>query len=83
MPESPSTRLYDLRRGQTATIQRARDTDAKLLRYLSELGLVPNAVITILDFSPFDENLTLRVAPDPSELVLGPQITQQIFVEVV
>jgi DtxR family Mn-dependent transcriptional regulator len=82
MPETPSTRLYDLRRGQTATIQRARDTDAKLLRYLSERGLVPNAEITILDFSPFDENLTLRVATDPAEVVLGPHITRQIYVEV-
>jgi DtxR family Mn-dependent transcriptional regulator len=82
MPDSPSTRLFDLRPGQTATIQRARDTDAKLLRYLSELGLIPNAEVTVLDFSPFDENLTLRVAADPSELVLGPQITRQIFVEV-
>ncbi len=83
MPESPSTRLYDLRSGQTATIQRARDTDARLLRFLSERGLVPNALITIVDFSPFDENLTLRVEDDPSELVLGPQITRQIFVEVI
>ncbi len=81
IPETSSTRLFDLRAGQSATIQRARDTDSQLLRYLSELGLVPNTQITIIDFSPFDENLTLSLTGQEESIVLGPQITRQIYVE--
>ena len=81
IPETSSTRLFDLRAGQSATIQRARDTDSQLLRYLSELGLVPNTQVTVLDFSPLDENLTLSLSGQDESIVLGPQITRQIFVE--
>ncbi len=81
IPETSSTRLFDLRAGETATVQRARDTDSELLRYLSELGLVPNTRLTVLDYSPFDENLTIALTGQDQSIVLGPQITRQIFVE--
>ena len=41
MPSHATTRLSELRAGQRATIERVRDSDPELLRYLSERGVVP------------------------------------------
>lgn len=82
LPEAKATTLSDMRPGQKAVIQRVRDSDPDLLRYLSDLGLTPGARITILDFSPFDNNLRLRVEGEDEAVVLGPSITSQVFVEI-
>jgi len=82
LPEAQATTLREMRPGQKAIIQRVRDTDPDLLRYLSDLGLTPGARITILDFSPFDNNLRLRVEGHDEAVVLGPSITSQVFVEI-
>ncbi len=81
MPDSPTTRLVELSPGQSAVVHRARDTDPELLRHLTELGITPNAAIEILAQSPFDGNLTIRVGDQKDPIVLGPQVTRQIFVE--
>jgi DtxR family Mn-dependent transcriptional regulator len=83
MPVHATTRLKELRPGQRATIQRVRDTDSKLLRYLSERGLVPGISIQILDYSPFDDNLCLQIEGQRENVVLGARITRQIFVDVI
>lgn len=80
--DAATTLLSELRAGQKATVQRVRDTDPELLRYLSERGLIPKARVKILDYSPFDENLSLQVSGQDQPIVLGPRITQLIFVEV-
>jgi DtxR family Mn-dependent transcriptional regulator len=83
MPDSPSIRLSEVEPGQEAVILRARDTDPELLRYLRQLGLVPNVRITVLSISPYDEIHEIRIAGQKDTFVLGPKVTQQIFVEVV
>ena len=82
LPETPSCSLYELRPGQDAVVQRVVDDDSQLLRYLSSLGLVPQVHFTVLDYSPFDENLSLRISGQDEICVMGPSITRQIFVEV-
>jgi DtxR family Mn-dependent transcriptional regulator len=64
-------------------VNRVRDSDPELLRYLSDLGLIPGAKVTVLDFSPFDNNLRLRVEAQDKAIVLGPSVTSQVFVGVV
>jgi DtxR family Mn-dependent transcriptional regulator len=81
--ESPVRTLSKLRPGQHAVVNRVRDSDPELLRYLSDLGLIPGAKVTVLDFSPFDNNLRLRVADQDKAIVLGPSVTSQVFVGVV
>ena len=83
MPAFATLCLADLQAGQHAIVKRVRDTDPDLLRYLAEIGLVPEAHFEVLDFSHFDENLKIRVAGRETPVVLGPGITCQIFVEVV
>jgi len=39
------------------------------------------AQVRVLDYSPFDENLSLQVSGRDKPIVLGSRITQLIFVE--
>jgi Fe2+ transport system protein FeoA len=72
--------LSDLRPGQQAIVQRVRNDDPALLRHLESLGIMPQARLSVLDYSGFDGNLSLQV--NDTVQVLGPNVTQQIFVEV-
>ncbi len=81
MPSHAKLCLCDLQPGQRGTIQRVRDHDADLLRYLSERGVVPRAVFKVIEYSPFDNNLTLKIKGQKNPVVLGPRIVHQIFVE--
>ncbi len=74
-------RLADLRAGEQAIVQRVDDEDPRLLRYLLDIGLVPQARLRVVDYSGFDGNLSLKVAGGDNQIVLGPRVTRQIFVE--
>jgi DtxR family Mn-dependent transcriptional regulator len=73
--------LDELRPGQSAIVQRVRNDDPALLRYLQSIQLTPQALVTVLDHSSFDGNLRLQVGSQA--IVLGPAVTQHIYVEVV
>ena len=79
MPSDDSTPLASLRPGQTAFVTRVQASDTDLLRYLEELRLVPGAQLEVMDYSPFDHNLTLKV--ERKTLVLGLSVTGKVFVE--
>ena len=79
MPPEESTPLSALRPKQTAKVKCVKNADAKLLRHLENLGLVPGAQIKITDYSSFDHNLTVRVGVNTH--VLGLSITGKIFIE--
>lgn len=83
LPNTSTKPLLGMRPGQQAVVQRVSDDDPELLRYLRELGLVPNARLTILDYSTFDENLTLQIESQEDTIVLGPKITAQVFAEII
>lgn len=83
MPSQATTRLSDLRPGQQAIVKRVRDTDPQLLRYLSERGILPAVCIEVMSYSPFDDNISIRIQDQPEISVLGIRITRQIFVEVI
>jgi DtxR family transcriptional regulator, Mn-dependent transcriptional regulator len=79
MPLDDTMPLSSLRPAQTATIKRVKASDAELLRYLNELGMVPGAQIEVKDYSPFDHNLTVKLGR--KTFVLGLSITSKVFVE--
>lgn len=81
IPPSTGVRLSELRGGQRAVVQRVRDSDPALLRHLKELGLQPEARLHIQDYSPFDENLAVKVEGQPDPVVLGPRVTRQVYVD--
>ncbi|MBI3242739.1 MAG: metal-dependent transcriptional regulator [Chloroflexi bacterium] len=74
--------LTNLAPGQTARVARVRDDDPALLRYLAELGIIPDALVIIADKAPFDGPLHVRVGNRADSHALGKQVTNQIFVEI-
>jgi len=80
MPGDETQPLAELRPPQQGVIRRVEAEAADFLRYLEAVGLVPEAQVEILDYSPFDQNIRLLL--DGNELVLGPGVTGRIFVEV-
>ncbi len=82
MPDLDTCILQDLRPGQTGEVHSVNDDDPGLLRYLESLGLVPGASFEIIDYSPYDNNLRLKVSGDDEVVVLGANVTAQIQVEI-
>jgi DtxR family Mn-dependent transcriptional regulator len=81
MPLEDSIPLSALRPNQNAAIRRVSAQDENLLRHLNDLGLVPGVRLEIAEFSPFDNNLTIKCGTQ--SFVLGLNITTKIFVELV
>jgi DtxR family transcriptional regulator, Mn-dependent transcriptional regulator len=79
MPLDDSTPLSALRPNQIALIQSVKAADTDLLRYLTGLGLLPGVRIEVMNYSPFDHNLTIKVRH--KAVVLGLNITNKIYVE--
>ncbi len=79
MPSDELTPLSALRPNQSATIKRVKASDPELLRYLEGLGLIPGTRIEVVDYSPFDHNLTIKVGR--KTFVLGLNITSKVYVE--
>lgn len=79
MPLDDSKPVSALRPKQTGKIQRVDASDTRLLKYLEELGLVPGVMIQVMEYSPFDHNLTIKVGRKTT--VLGLNITSRIFIE--
>jgi DtxR family Mn-dependent transcriptional regulator len=57
-----SRTLLDLEPGARGSIARVPDGDSELLRYLGELGLVPDASVEILAQAPFGGPVTVRTS---------------------
>jgi DtxR family transcriptional regulator, Mn-dependent transcriptional regulator len=80
LPKQSSILLSELRPDQNAIIERVNSSDEQLLHHLGEIGLVPDAHITVKDYSSFDENLTVFIRGQKQPVVLGPKVTEQVFV---
>jgi DtxR family Mn-dependent transcriptional regulator len=79
MPLDDSIPLSALRKNQSGKILCIKGADADLLRHLDELGLTPNTTIEVLEYSPFDHNLTIKA--QKKSHVLGLSITSKIFIK--
>jgi DtxR family transcriptional regulator, Mn-dependent transcriptional regulator len=82
MPTDADMPLSALRPPQKAVILRVRSDDAALLRHLESLGLVPGAGVEAVEFSPFDQNLSLRVGQSENPIVVGIAISSHIFIQI-
>jgi len=56
----PDRTLVDLAAGERASVTRVPDGDADLLRYLTGLGLVPDASVEVVAHAPFGGPVTVR-----------------------
>jgi DtxR family Mn-dependent transcriptional regulator len=81
LPSDDTRPLISLRAGESATVKRVVGDDPGLLRHLHEIGIMPETIFTVKDFSKYDGNLTIHVEGQSSNIILGTAITNQIFVE--
>jgi DtxR family Mn-dependent transcriptional regulator len=82
MPDQNTSYLQDLRPEQAGVVHSVNDDDPGFLRFLESQGLVPGAEFTVVDYSPYDDNLRLKVVEKENEIVLGANVTAQIQVEI-
>lgn len=82
MPDQDCCNLLDLRPNQQGKIQEVSDNDPGFLRYLGSQGLVPGVEFEVVDYSPYDDNLHIRILERNVDLVLGASVTSQIQVKV-
>lgn len=80
MPQQSTRSLSDVTPGSQATVVRIAADDPGLLRYLASIGLTIRSKVTVLESSPFDENLQIQVEGQESARILGPKITSKVFV---
>ncbi|MCA1899925.1 MAG: metal-dependent transcriptional regulator [Chloroflexi bacterium] len=80
MPADDCPPLAALRPTQTAIILRVNAHDANLLRHLDSLGLTPGVQVEVMEYSSFDNNLTIKA--NEKTTVLGLNITTKIFVQI-
>lgn len=81
IPEMTKLTLQDVDAGESVIVRRVPDDDSDLLRYLGEKGIMPDAILSVLEVLPFDKNIKLQVEGQSEPIVLGPNITAEIFVE--
>lgn len=81
MPDQNTCYLQDLRPDQRGIIHSVNDDDPGFLRFLESQGLVPGVEFSVIDFSPYDDNLRLKIKDKEQEIVLGTSVTAQIQVE--
>jgi DtxR family Mn-dependent transcriptional regulator len=75
--------LADAAVGERVLVRRVDDKEAERLRYLAELGIMPGALVRILDRAPFDGPITLWVdSPGGgSARAVGVGLAAQVYVE--
>ena len=72
--------LSEMNAGQTVRVTRVRDDDPAFLRYLAELGISPQTMLSVTDKSPFEGPMHVTVGNRSH--ALGKHVTDKIFVEV-
>ncbi len=77
-PEEPRC-LGDVDSGDVAIVRRVPDSDPALLRYLAELGLVPEREVRIVERAPFDGPVTIEV--EGARHAIARQLATSIEVE--
>lgn len=70
--------LAEVPQGHQFLIVRVSDSNPELLRYLEELGLVPQAVVTVLNREPFGGPIWVKV--NDRTHALGPEAAHHVFV---
>lgn len=81
MPAQQTIPLGEVDPGQRVVVRRVPTSNPALLRYLSDLGILPGAEIKVLETIPFDRTVHVQVDQEPGKQVLGPEISMLLQVE--
>lgn len=84
MPVETLLPITQLQPKQTGVLRRVGSTDARLLRYLSQLHLMPGCAITLIEQAPFSGPVTVEVVQNGEKAtetkILGNELAEQLFV---
>jgi len=80
IPDRADRRLLDLDAGSEAIVSRVSDRDPELLRYFTELGVRPGVSIELIERSPFDGPLMVRIDGADRVKALGNRVCREIRV---
>ena len=73
--------LAQLKTGQNAKVSQVKSSDAGLLRYLGEMGVMPGTMVSLTSVIPYDRTLHICI-DDKVERVFGEELGQIIMVDV-
>jgi DtxR family Mn-dependent transcriptional regulator len=79
--EGQTVSLDALRAGQAGIFVRVSDSDPRMLRFLSEKGVVPGERLEVVEKQPFDGPVFLRRADADEDLVLGVALARAMRIE--
>jgi DtxR family Mn-dependent transcriptional regulator len=86
IPAEPLQSLVKLQPGEKGVLRRVGSTDARILRYLTQLDLMPGCTIQLVEKAPFGGPVTLEVSPMASAAsstkILGSELADQLFVAI-
>jgi len=64
--------------GDKLIVRRVNDGDPEMLRYLEEIGLVPNVKIELMEKAPFNGPFTVRIGD--KNCIVGKQVVENVYV---
>ena len=80
--------LAELRPGQAGELRRVANHSAPMLRYLTQMNLVPGYQVTVLNVEPFDGPSTVQIQDDTAESdadslvkIIGRSLAKRLFVK--
>ena len=76
--EAPSQPLSTVQPGQQVIVQRVNDDHPDLLHYLTELGLIPGALVQVEAIAPYGGVYTVRIGEQT--YAIGDAVTQAVLV---
>jgi len=79
--EPPVVRLAELSAGERAIVRRVPDRDPALLRYLGEIGLVPDTPVGGVQVRPCNGPVVVRVGTQETLQYLGRELAAAVRVE--
>lgn len=79
VPEMAQLSISEAKLGQPYIIGRVKDQDPDLLRYLEKIGILPGVKIEVIDKTPFNGPVKVRIEGD-DEQVIGYSVACAVFV---
>jgi DtxR family Mn-dependent transcriptional regulator len=84
MPEERLMCVWELAPGRQGILHRVDSSDARVLRYLSQLMLMPGRKIKLVDIAPFNGPVTLEMLHDDevttTTQILGRELADKLYV---
>lgn len=89
LPHDALVAVTELAPGQGGVLRRVGSTDARVLRYLTQLKLEPGCTVRLVETAPFNGPVTLNLwqatngeAPHTLTRMLGSELASQLFIVV-